>query len=439
MNELPKIVRARLNTELAGDHPDADQLAAFAEQALPERERAPLLRHLSRCADCRDVLALAMPPAGSAPASLDTANPVPWFRWPMLRWGAIAACVVVVGSAVLMKRDLMMTRNEQTAVIQSDARGDQAGYAPSSASRAAAPVPKARDQASMGSAVETPREDLAAPAQAKTLKRASPFKQPVAAPPPDVSEKKMALAAGGGRAHGTTFGAMASTTDQARQAPAAAPPNDQTNKLDVQSRNVSDLTIVPKMSETVEVQAGAPALETDAAAPVDTPERHETLGKAKSPSGTAMYDRVTEVPTPETVTAGQTVRSEEGATRANRERASLMRAPVSRWTISSDGQLQHSIDSGKTWQPVAVADHATFRALSANGPDLWVGGASGMLYHSIDAGARWTQVKPATAESSLTADIAAIEFTDARQGKITAANGEVWLTEDAGQTWHKQP
>jgi photosystem II stability/assembly factor-like uncharacterized protein len=112
-------------------------------------------------------------------------------------------------------------------------------------------------------------------------------------------------------------------------------------------------------------------------------------------------------------------------------------APVSRWTISSDGQLEHSIDSGKTWQPVAVADNATFRALSSNGPDLWVGGASGLLYHSADAGGHWTRVKPA-AGTNLTADIAAIEFTDARRGKITASNGEVWLTEDAGQTWRKQ-
>ena len=68
-----------------------------------------------------------------------------------------------------------------------------------------------------------------------------------------------------------------------------------------------------------------------------------------------------------------------------------------------------------------------------------MGGPAGLLYHSLDSGAHWIQVKPATSDTSLKADIAAIEFTDIRQGKITTASGEVWLTDDAGQTWHKQP
>ena len=113
------------------------------------------------------------------------------------------------------------------------------------------------------------------------------------------------------------------------------------------------------------------------------------------------------------------------------------RADLSRWTISSDGQLQHSLDSGKTWQPIAVADKATFRALSANGPDLWVGGADGLLYHSTDSGGHWILVKPMCEGATLTASIAAIEFADPQHGKLTTATGETWLTADAGQTWEK--
>jgi photosystem II stability/assembly factor-like uncharacterized protein len=48
------------------------------------------------------------------------------------------------------------------------------------------------------------------------------------------------------------------------------------------------------------------------------------------------------------------------------------------------------------------------------------------------------QVKPATADATLTADIAAIEFINVRQGKITTSTGEVWITVDGGQTWRKQ-
>ena len=120
------------------------------------------------------------------------------------------------------------------------------------------------------------------------------------------------------------------------------------------------------------------------------------------------------------------------------DRSKLRRSLVSRWTISSDGQLQHSIDAGQSWQPVKVADKASFRALSANGPDIWVGGAAGLLYHSRDSGFSWEQVKPSFAGVNLTADISAIEFTDILHGKITTADGQAWTTEDAGQSWRKQ-
>jgi hypothetical protein len=53
-----------------GHHPDADQLSAFIEQALPAHERSSILAHLAVCADCRAVVALAMPEEPAAqPAS----------------------------------------------------------------------------------------------------------------------------------------------------------------------------------------------------------------------------------------------------------------------------------------------------------------------------------------------------------------------------------
>src|SRR5215470_19878571 len=106
MEQLPNLVRERLKAQAGGDHPDADVLTAFAEEALPDQERVRVLTHLSRCADCRDVLALAVPPATGS-VSLDTAHPAPWFQWKVLRWGAAVACVVIVGSAVFLKRDGM--------------------------------------------------------------------------------------------------------------------------------------------------------------------------------------------------------------------------------------------------------------------------------------------------------------------------------------------
>src|ERR1700752_4497029 len=107
MNKFPNIVRARLSALKTGDHPDPDLLTAFAEQALAEQERSTVLTHLSRCSECREVLAVAMPSLSAldTASSIDTATRR-WFHGTALRWAAAASCVVIVGSAVLMKHDL---------------------------------------------------------------------------------------------------------------------------------------------------------------------------------------------------------------------------------------------------------------------------------------------------------------------------------------------
>ncbi len=86
MTEVPKIVHDRLRAaalERVGPgpttperaHPDADVLTAFAEQALSASERENILEHLARCGDCRELIAVALPPADlrAAPTGLDTA------------------------------------------------------------------------------------------------------------------------------------------------------------------------------------------------------------------------------------------------------------------------------------------------------------------------------------------------------------------------------
>jgi hypothetical protein len=91
------------------------------------------------------------------------------------------------------------------------------------------------------------------------------------------------------------------------------------------------------------------------------------------------------------------------------------------WSLSADGQVQRSFDSGKTWQIVLVADGIPFRAISSIGNDVWVGGAAGTLYHSADSGRSWIK-----ADAAFTGDIAHIEFSDAQNGLVSTAGGEVW-------------
>jgi len=140
-----------------------------------------------------------------------------------------------------------------------------------------------------------------------------------------------------------------------------------------------------------------------------------------------------------------------------------------RWGISSNGVLQRSLDAGKTWEDVNLSQGLVasgermestvelrherrekklqkkeqgqvfvFLAVAALGTEVWAGGSRAMLYHSPDSGTHWARVLPAEANNTLTGDIVSLEFPDQRNGRVATSSGEVWLTSDDGQTWHKQ-
>jgi len=101
-------------------HPDADTLNAFAEQALPQPERARILVHLAGCARCRQVLFLAQKAAAdsipaASPAPHSPIQPIPWFsNWRLALIPAVAlaaiAIVAVVFSLHLTLRDSQLAR-----------------------------------------------------------------------------------------------------------------------------------------------------------------------------------------------------------------------------------------------------------------------------------------------------------------------------------------
>ena len=156
--------------------------------------------------------------------------------------------------------------------------------------------------------------------------------------------------------------------------------------------------------------------------------------------------------------------------------AALSPTRLPRWSISEGGTLQRSFDQGNTWQDVNVsgapvafvgrnldisadtesakdakaarvkaksagkkdASSPVFRAVIANGADVWAGGLNRSLYHSADFGNRWIQVVPSSGGSVLTGDIVSIEFPVPQHIKLSTSTSETWITADSGQTWQKQ-
>jgi photosystem II stability/assembly factor-like uncharacterized protein len=209
-------------------------------------------------------------------------------------------------------------------------------------------------------------------------------------------------------------------------------------------------------SETVEVSAATPQIQTEQAQAGQTEQSQTELAQLDFDAAVGKAKPAAQAATP----------SAEEA-RANPSAVHALVTPV--WTITAEGELQRSLDGGATWREVNVegnsvppasfstqqetsrakksapkassapssATKTVFRAVCANGAETWAGGSGGALYHSIDAGGHWIRIVPSAAGVVLTGDIGAIEFADSQHGKVTTTSAETWTTGDGGNTWQK--
>jgi hypothetical protein len=79
-------------------HPDADQIGAFVEQALPAHEREQMLDHLAVCAECRSIVALSLPEIEEPARPIPVLARRPWWAGWAIAWpvaGAVAALALV--------------------------------------------------------------------------------------------------------------------------------------------------------------------------------------------------------------------------------------------------------------------------------------------------------------------------------------------------------
>jgi hypothetical protein len=428
MEQLPKIALRRLQeNQKPGVHPDPDLLAAFTEKSLNDRERVQVLQHLAVCADCRDVVSLAMPQIEST--GTQTAEPPRWLTWPVLRWGALAACVIVVSAAVTLRYERRQAGESSVAEKAPASLTAENNLPQQPPEKLATKIP--------APAPFQPDRDLALEGKlAKQKNNAETGATLAGVPaPPQPEQKKQA------DDHLANALAITSADKSASSGAvivAVAPhapstPNPAQTRLRSEARNNTVEPLPSTMAETVTVQSAAPVLQTSESREQKTKDestrnepQKEAQAAAAGVSGTAMGDQRSD-------TLSSTMSQVVVGGYAKRSRSNN----VPRWTLSPDGVLQRSWDSGKTWQTIPVANNIVFRALAANGSDIWLGGAAGALYHSSDAGQHWVQVNPVVDGQPLTADIVTVEFSDPLHGKLTTSNHEIWSTSDAGNTWQR--
>lgn len=376
MANLPKIAMQRLHQKsAAGVHPDSNLISAFAENALPHDARAQILEHMAQCADCREVIFLSSPEQ-AATLSAPVATPSTWLTWPALRWGAAVAAVVVVVGAVTLHRQSGRNVVLPGAIQMTDA-------------------PIAKEKAASVSLSEEKR-DVAIMAK------------PVAVPPQTKNELV-------GKSEGTRSEPFKKQMSKLAASPMLA------QKSGIAAGRLADKRSDELDKTTVEVAGAADAvpLEADQVVP----------GRAKDAAASPASN----------MGAAAVGGAGPSAARGVQPRTAMFSAMIApRWTLTSDGTLQRSLNFGRSWEIVQVATQASFRALAASGKDIWVGGSKGALYHSTDAGQSWTQVQPASSGQALSDDIIGVEFPDTLHGKLTTSNKQTWITEDGGQSWRKQ-
>ena len=120
-----------------GQHPDADQLNAFVEHALPQHEHQQTLAHLAICPDCRTIVSLSLPTVEESPVPEPEPARKPWFSGWNLAWPAAAALAGLV--VILYVRNAATTRSS-TAGTQVAISQLEASLAVSEASTVPAPT-----------------------------------------------------------------------------------------------------------------------------------------------------------------------------------------------------------------------------------------------------------------------------------------------------------
>lgn len=104
--------------------------------------------------------------------------------------------------------------------------------------------------------------------------------------------------------------------------------------------------------------------------------------------------------------------------------------PVVKWRITSSGFIEHTDDSGATWNGQQVDASGGLRAGSA--PDektCWVVGLQGRVFLTKD-GQHWRKIVPPAS-----VDLLSVSASDASTATVTTVDGSRFVTRNSGKKW----
>jgi hypothetical protein len=440
VSELPQIVKQRMAAMPPQEHPEANLLTAFAEQALRPEEREQMLVHLAACADCRDVVALASPDI-EVPGVQSSSPIVPQpTGWQFMRWGTLAASMAILAVVILVRAPELNQRSPdytQTRSVPAPTPSQAAEEPPQSGGGGGGAGGRTRDKnevAAIGNRPETQADTSsrgyfeAAPGRAaQPLKRKSaeagatagvnpPSPAPAA---PLYDAQSVPSQAPGGSTQ--TYAALSKPRKDAAEPTSA----DDSFQSDGEGLNESRSAAKTASRPVVAMSAPPPppAAQPEVAAQMekqDSKSRAENEYAASGASLSAANDKLE---------TSQTVAAETAPAETKDKKLSDADVAAWRWR-ARDGLLQRSRD-GRTWEEVKIAEGVRVSSVTVSGRSVWASGG-GMLYHSKD-GATWERSNGAFGGA-----VRELEFSSFLDGRLVTANGEIWVTRDGGRTWERQ-
>jgi len=426
-----------------GQHPDADQLNAFAEHTLPLHEQHATLAHLATCPDCRAIVYLAQPPAPE-PHSHPAHTRTPLFaRW-MLAFPAAAALVCLILLTIHVRnRGSNQIAVPPTAHIETPPPPPAAPPEPA-AQPASAPAPVRTPPAATVPASRTPP-----PAAVAASPRGTP--PPVSfgyasAPKPEFAttpispEKKTGL--------GGMSGASYVPPPALSPPPAAASPAVPVSPTTPQP-SLADRAEARRELRSAATQYDMPRAQTQKAAPAGSATNNGNSGiyggtgqtnlnenyaagvsasnaalqGGSSPVATTAADAaVDQDPASARTTASPQAKAKAlPALPSNLSAVSVATSSQHQLALDTAGALFRSDDAGVTWQavPVQWTGHAVSVALVPS-PNL----------HPFAKSINGLTNPPAAAKSAA-APTARATF------QLTTDAGDLWISPD-GQTWNRK-
>jgi hypothetical protein len=395
--------------------PDAELLAAYAEQGLAKEEAARWESHFADCSRCQKIIAVlaasgeelteaeikkfgslvattsARQPAAGATAATISRRPT-LVRWLAPVIGVAAAVVVWFALRPVLRREAQDSQRIAATTGISQGTGQ---------ATPAAPAAK-QDETQMAQANVPPPP---APASEALRRDAAPARANLPGGSPAAGRKE-------------TFQGQVQSAPPDAQLDRAAPASEATGVAIEKDKQAAPAQAAEQKSQSVGVFGGAPA---GAPGSARAPAREEAraLDGSVASSARNQASALAKIAAPPVVFGSP-------------DRGAL-------WRLGPGGRIEHSNDRGQTWQPQSSGVTADLVAGAApSEKTAWIAGRGGIILRTQD-GDHWQQVTPPPfAQTSPPPDWIGIEAHDALRATIISRDLRRFATEDGGRTWVQQ-